>query len=319
MPRGEAYKKSFNVIRTAVPDQSSIDYITTRSEICSYKLKVLAMYSADPDPANWDTDPLKNDHTSVYFGFGTIINAVTLKLFKCGVEVATLDNDDYGTFYDFNFHYDDYKKYIGYQIDWQKILNDTDLGEGEYFVRAECTTITSGTYEEDSFTYCLWSYTTNRADGTIRFEWYHSKIIGDRNIDTDLISFPNGTITGEPSDWYNSLRINGIVLAETTPTTVETDQYFNGKRNEITKEPEPTYEVFVKPMPYFIYKFMRNEIMLNDDLYLSDYNSRCPLKPFLNRNLQMPSIEPTWYHKIRRVSAVSNMTQKFNNLRKRHQ
>lgn len=313
MPRGEAFKKSFNVIRTGLPDNNSVEYLELVAARCAFKLKLLAVKGDTPD-----TDPLKNDRTSVYFGYSPIVSAVVLKLYKCDVEVKTLDNNDYGTFYPFNFHYDQYKKYIGYQINWQDIINDADLGEGEYFVRAECTTITGGTYEEDSFTWCLQNYTVPRANGTVRFEWYSWKIHGDRKIDKDIISFPNGTITGEPKSWYNSLRIDGIILSENTNVEIEQDKFFTGQINDIKKEVKPVYDLLVKPHPYFIYQFLTNEVLCSQDMYLTDYNVNCRLKPFVMRNLNFPSIEPNWPAGGLKVDCIIPLEKKFNNTRIRN-
>ena len=304
--RGEAFKKTFTLIKDGLPDQSTVDYVATRAAICCFKIPVLAMDDA------LDTDPLKNDFTSVYFGYSDIVTDVELKLYKNDVLFGTLNSNTYGTFYDYGFHTDGKKTYTGYLINWQSILNGVGLGEGNYYVKAVATKLTGGTYEEDSFSYCLYAYTANRANGTIRIEFYNNGILGDRNIDTDKVSYKN-------LNWYNSIRLKGIVLKESTTYENEMFQYTNGQRDDIKDEQEPVYDVLIKPIPYFLHKFLRNDVLQSTDLYISDYNANCKLKPFLMQNLKRyGNYEPTYTPLTMNDDVTIQFIKKYNNLRKQH-
>lgn len=301
--KGEAFKRTFSLIKKGLPEKDTIEFLEERKERCSFQLPILASAVS--------TDQLLNDKTSVYFGYSDIVTAVTLKLFKCDVEVKTLNNNNYGTYFSFGFHDDGLKKYVGYLIDWKLILLDIDLGEGEYFVRAECTLLTGGTYEDDSFVYCLNEYTTARADGTVFFRFYHNGIIGDRNIQEDSVSY-KGLF------YQNGIRLKGIVLSESVPYETEDVQYTNGKRVEVKKDAEPVYTLELQPLPYFLHKFLRNELVNADELYLSDYNVDCPLRPFLNVSLKhYGNYEPTYKETNKSVPISLEWQLRTNNLRKR--
>lgn len=301
--RGQAYKKTFTVIKKGLPPTDSLEYLEEKKERCSFNLPILA--------SSTSTDELKNDVTSVYFGYSDIVTSVTLKLFKCDEEVATLNTSAYGTYYAFGFHTDEIKKYVGYVINWRSILMDINLGEGTYYVKAECITLTGGTYEEESFRYCLQEYTAARADGTLFFRFYHDGIIGDRNIQDDTVSY-KGLL------WRNGIRLRGIVLSENVPFEHESVQYTNGKRLDVKKDAEPTYTVQIDPMPYVLHKFFRNEVVNSDELYLTDYNVDCPLKPFLNVPLKhYGNYEAQWRETIKNVPVSTEWQLRTNNLRKR--
>lgn len=301
--RGDAFKINVKVLRTGAPVQNSIEYLDEAQSRCEFLLPVLAELSG--------SDSFKNDVTSVYFGYSDFITGVVLKLYKCDEEVKTLNNNDYGVFYSFGFHEDEGKKYIGYKIYWQTILQDlTLLGAGTYYIKAECTTL-SGSFEEESFRYCLSEYTNARADQTVRLEWQSNGYNGNENNDRDIISYKG-------LNWYNSLRLpNAIVNREKSSYEIEETQYSNGQIDFIKNEQTPEYTLEIAPIPNFLHKFIKTQALQSDELKVSDYNANNPLKPFLDKDvIFVGGYEPNWQLNSKNSSVNIQLKQKYNNLRK---
>lgn len=301
--RGEAFKKDFTAIKTGAPEQATIDYVEESADRCDFLLPVLAQLVG--------SDNLKNDVTSVYFGYSDYITGVTLKLYKCDDEVEVLNVNSWGQFYAYGFHEDEGKKYIGYKIFWQSILLDVDLGEGEYYIKAECTTITGGTFEEESIRYCLKSYTNARADETVRLEWINNGYLGNINNDRDVISYKG-------LNWYNSLRLpNAIVNREKSEYESEEIQYSSGQIDDVTDEQTIIFDLEIAPIPNFLHKIIKTEALQSDELKVSDYNANNPLKPFLNKDLKrVGGYEPNWQLNAKYSSVTIQLKPKYNNLRK---
>jgi hypothetical protein len=300
--KGQAWKKTFKVVRSGLPPQNTIDYVKEVEDKCCYLLDALA--------SSADADPLKNDFVSFYFGYSDIVASCELHLFKGDTDLGEVSTLAYGTSYPLGFHEDEVgKKYIGYQLKWRDLL--LAEGEGNYYVKAISQTIFSTEYIEESFRYCLREYTANRANGTIRFEFTHSGIIGNRNIDTDIIDFKD-------LDWSSQIRLKGIVNKEITSTELDAIKYTNGRRVDVSNEQNPTYEIQINPAPYFVHKYMRVDVLQADVILVSDYNALCPLKPFLNQDLKhVGGYEPNWIGKVKNAGVYITMEKRYNNLRKR--
>ena len=300
--KGDSFKIDVNVFGTGAPVQNTIEYLEESEARCEFILPVLAQYSG--------SDPFKNDVTSVYAGYSGFITDAVLKLYKCDEEVAVLDSNSWGVFYDFGFHEDEGKKYIGYKIYWQSVLNDINLGPGTYFVKIECTTI-SGSFTEESFRYCLSEYTNERADQTVRLEWQSNGYVGNELNDRDIISYKG-------LNWYNAIRLpNSIINREKSSYEIEETQYSTGQIDDIKNEQTPIYTLEVGPIPNFLHKFIKTQALQSDELKVSDYNANNPLKPFLDKYVKnIGGYEPNWQLNVKNASVIIELKQKYNNLRK---
>lgn len=299
--RGEAYKKTFTLIPQGLTPQDTIEYLAERDEKCCYTLLALA--------TDENTDPLQNDIHSFYFGYSNVITSSILKLYKNGIYLGELSSLGYGTSYPFGFHEDDGKRYVGFKLNWRDVL--IAEGEGNYHVVADSTTLMGTSYVEESFHFCLMKYNTARANGTIRFDFTHNGIIGNRDNDRDTISFKG-------LEWYNNIRVYGIVNKETTPFESEQIQYNNGRRIDVSSQQDPEYQIQINMSPYYLHKYLRTDVLQADDIYVTDYNANCPLKPFINQNLKHKgSYEPNWLPKTKRAGVYITMVKTYNNLRKK--
>jgi hypothetical protein len=300
--RGECIKKKFILVPIGISSTPSIDYADDAFEKCCFDLSIFASTSS--------TDPLKNDVTSCYYGYSNLASSVEMKLLKEGVVVATLNNNTYGTFYPFAFHINGGKSYIGYQINWRDVL--IAFGEGQYQVRFDITTIFATTEFEYWFPYCLKNYSIGNIDETVRLEFWHDGIIGNWKDDKDRRSFKG-------LNWYNSIRFpKGMVYNARREFTSEQIQYSNGFIQDVTLEQVPLYDLIVDRMTNELHNYIGSEVVTADEIIVTDYNSKSPLRPFVNKELKFRgNYEPNWQLLNNKPSILIQFEQRYNNLRKR--
>jgi hypothetical protein len=301
--KGEAFKKVFTLIPTNVKASPILALLDEIVQKCCFKLPLFA------DSAS--SDPLKNDNTSVYFGYSNMAVSATMYLYKNGTQIATLNNNTYGTFYAFGFYNDGIKSYTGYQINWKAVL--LAHGAGAYYVKCDALLITTATITEYSFDYCLKQYSTAIADGTVRIEFWHNGIIGDWIIDTDKRSFKG-------LNWYNSIRLpNAMIYNSRGENEYEEIQYSNGQMQDSKMEQRALFDLIIEPLPELLHLYLRKEALMSDRIVVSDYNNRSPLKPFLERELKFRgNYEPNWQGIADRSSVLIQFEQRYNNLKKLH-
>jgi len=237
------------VVPESVNDICICNYIT-----CEYVEKVFA------DPTS--SDFWKNDKNEFLFRRLVAVDTVAIKLFKDGVEVADLNDNTLGTFYNgFASGSAEQQKYVGFLVDWK--LVEAAHGVGEYQIKADLSIIgNTSTYESRKFRLCI--YSDLAANGTVRIE-----------------STQNGNIEGSDFDytgleWYQSFRIAGK-FGNPTPV-FEEDRYTTETRKirqikdkmgrEWTlKTGKVNYEVGEK----LIYnKMLANEILITDYSILAE-------------------------------------------------
>ena len=307
--KGEVFKQTFNIISSDSYKSEPtlvLDVHTALQEGCGIKMPVFA------DSAS--SDELKNDFFGAYFSFTKgVTSSAVLKLYKCGVFVKTLNNNNYGVFKPFGFQDDGKKQYIGYDLSWKLILQDIDLGEGEYFIRAMPTTILGGGVNQDSFSFCLNQYTAGRANGTVRIDFFHDGIIGDRDFDKDTKSF-------QGLNWRNQLRFKrSTILGEEADVEKTQNQFTNGKKINVKLDQFPFYNLLIHRSNYPLLKYIRTEVITADDIYITEYNSRGVLGKFILKNVLFAGDwKPEWNPGLsENASIILKFEQKYNNLRKR--
>jgi hypothetical protein len=202
------------------------------------------------------TEDWKNDKTSILAKKLIDTDTVEFKLIK-GTTEYNLNDSTYGTFYN---TFTSQPLYVGYVIDWNKILNI--LGAGNYYYKI-IKTIAGESETEISNYFNLQEYSDERADTTVRIEtWNNGTILNSEFIYKDLL--PNG--------WYQSIRINGL-FSETTPKTV-IDNYFdtNNKIVEIQKKRQLEYKLETWLLQDSISEHLMNDMMMSDKILITDSN-----------------------------------------------
>lgn len=261
---------------------------------------------------NIGTDEFKNDITSVLFKYPPSYSAVTMVLQKNisgeWEDVDTLNDNLNGTFYALGFIVDeDNNKYIGYKLNWYLIYGLHQ--SGTFRVKTNETSVFGSTNSYSS-EYCLTIYNSNFADGTVKIETYTNGIRGD-------ITDPYGYFDFQNTNWYNSIRINGMFGFDTSDYEREFVEYDNGQLLWTKDVQTVKYKLKVKPIDAVMHNFLKTDVLQSDEIFITDYN-----KNNANRHVQTPVIvdggyEPKWNAGIKVASVEVNMKSALNNLRKK--
>lgn len=174
---------------------------------CSYICKTTALVFAG------DSD-LNSDKSSFLFRRVDEGDSLTMTLWKEGEQVADLNNDDYGIFYDFGDLVNDLLS--GYQLDWKAVYDA--FGGGQFQVKASYTLL-SQTFTFESILYNLMVYNELAAHKTVRIETWQNGFIESDPIDFSLVN------------WYSQYRIYGH-FGNRQPA-FETENYLDSDRNTL--------------------------------------------------------------------------------------
>lgn len=272
---GQCFFRTFKMIKQdPIPALPTLDLPdNTTNECCAdLALKVLAHAT--------ETDEYKNDVTSVVYWFDPVVNDVDLELWKLNAagayaKVDDLNDSSYGEFTAYgDFVNTDGEKFIGYQIDWREVL--IAHGAGSYKVKWIASTSygTSGNGfniigTDVTLIYCLSAFTAERANRTVRLEYYINSIMGDAFDPKRKKNFVG-------LDWYNSFRLPGYFNFSKPKHTEEYNEYFDRSRKFIKSEREDEYVLKLKQLPGFIEKILRNDFNQADQRFITDYNNNTP-------------------------------------------
>lgn len=279
-----------------IPEQPE-DICYCVSTDCDRYLKVFASLSGGSSRTN--------DQTSFLYRLLTSTDTATIKLFKNDVEVAILSSNLYGTYYPLNSftNLPEQELYTGYLINWQDVLQA--FGVGEYVIKAEITQFGAPvTLESEIYKLCI--YSDDIADGTVK-----------------LITYQNGNIESNPFDftgmnWYQQIRFDGILWNKQSEYI--TDTYFTSNRTitQIQDSIEHTYDLQVEFVSNSFSKFLIENNLLANQIFITDYNLTNTEK-YTNIPLAVREISDTtelYYYNGR--SHVIQFTDRVQNIRKRN-
>lgn len=284
--QGEATRQDFYIIRDNPVGPAPLPLVSSTGECC-FKLDVLAELEEK-------TDDHYNDHSGPIFfwanGFSTA--DLVLQKYVGGVwtDVATLDDDTYGTAYPFGFFVNVFSQSaIGYYLDWFEVLNDEDLGEGNYRIKSTGTTL-FGSNEVDkySFEYCLRKYTPNRADKTVRITWNLNARVGDPEDDFSKRDFG---IT----NWQNQIRLPNCMFGYDISSFERSFvKYQSGEM--IWLEDSQVEEYTFKSGRYTneLHRFIKIDILQADTIIITDYNINNPTRHTDKYVIPVGNYEPNW-------------------------
>jgi len=258
--------------------------------------------------ANDGVNNIENDVTSFLNLCSPTTSTAVYKIYKDGVLKATLTGSTYGVDYPFAFDSIGVQKFVGYKVEWYKII---DLyGEGIYQIALVVTDAMLGntTTYSDEYNVCL--YRADRAEQTVRIDWWQSGTIG---------SMFNQKLQKQYSDlyWHNQIRLPAFFGYPTTEGVKENVQYWNGQREWTKDEQEPMYVLKTRRIPYNLQTLLRVEIMTSDKCLITDYNSK-NAATFVDFEVKFePKHAPNWKPLVSKLADVElNCTQRYNNYKK---
>lgn len=292
---GQAIKQDFYVLTTAGANYENMDLIPRLAECC-FQLPALAETSF--------TDNLKNDRHSVIWFFDELFSDAQIFIQKkvngLWTDEELVDNT-YGTFNAFGFYTNKFnEKAIGYQIEWSKVLSE--LGQGIYRFKGTGTPSIGDEVQYFSFEFKLKIYTDERANGTVRAEWYRKGILGSKTNDAKIDDFGN-------LNYYNSIRLPKSIFGLETSSFERTYiKYPNGEQVWTQDDQKEELEWQIRAMPESVHRFLRVDMMQSGKVIITDYNRSNPTK-HINREV-VPSSEyaPVWTQGV----MTAPVTLKFN-------
>ena len=263
---GQCIKQDFLFLKDNPNITTPVDTLPKTNECC-YELSVLAELVI--------TSELNNDKMSfIRFYDKNAFSSAVLKLQKYvgGIwsDIATLNNDNYGTFFAFGFHQTIYNENaIGYLLDFQKVL--TLNGEGDYRIQSSANNLFGNPIVDYSLEYCLKKYTVFRADTTVRLKWFRS---GNNGASRDFKKREDfGNLNFE-----NQIRVNGSFGYPKISAERENVKYQNGKQEWISDSITNEYTLILDPLPEYVHQVLKYDFIQADSKIITDYNIINPVK-----------------------------------------
>lgn len=263
------------------------------------------------------SDPLKNDVTNFIEWYDKVgITDCVVYLNKSdGTRIDLTGDSTYGTPYDFGFDImpnvdtnGNGEKAVGYYVEWKKVL--ADLGEGVYFLEFEATTLFGATSIKYTPAFCLKQYTVERANGTVRLEYYLNGIVGKNENDKKVRDYLQ-------SNWYNQYRFSGFFFYKNSNYKVDEIQYQNGFIDEVEHSQEPEYLLKLKPIPFYKHDILRTDILMSNKILVTDYNTKNIDNYYQKEVKKTGNYEPVIHPLQRKIASVDiNFKQGYNNLNK---
>jgi len=309
MPLGECVKQDFLLFAESptIPTTYTVPSLVTALDCCFY-LQVLAETVI--------TDVIKNDKSSFIRFYNNTFSSSSMqlqKLVNCvWTDVKALNNNDLGTLLSFGAYTNDFgEKAMGYLIEWQKVLTFVGLGEGKYRIKTTDVSLLVANQNQYSFEYELKEWTTFREDGTFRISWYNNGYIGDPNNDQKQRHF--GSL-----NWYGELRLQGDFGRNSAPTESEYVHYQSGtlgKGKEVWTSNKfwIKYLLSIYPIPNYIHKYLLFDLMLGDDIKISDFNQRNPVNNINVFVKVVSGYEPAWNFGNKNASIELEFEQLYQN------
>jgi len=167
---GEAATETFYTLQENTPVTPTLILPNKELWDCCSDFKLLSL--ADDSGINEQND---------FFTFMDICaptaTAAVYKIYKNNVLLATMSGGSvYGVDYPFGFQTVNNQNYVGYKVEWYKVL--ALHGPGIYKVELVVTDAILGNGSIFSFEFKVCEYRSDRAEGTIRLQWYQNGTIG---------------------------------------------------------------------------------------------------------------------------------------------
>ena len=256
-------------------------------ETCEYRNKVFADVN--------DADEYKNDKSSFLLRKYVPADSILITLEKNGVQVATINDNTLGEYFNgFTAQPD----YIGFIANWRLIL--TAYGSGIYQFVFDKTILGSNSIDK-SIKYHLLPFSNENADKTTRLEWAQNGSI--RNSIFDFTGL----------NWYQQIRFSGIFWNETP--TLEVDNYVNQDYTieQIQDKLNFEYSMDIDFIPKEIGDPIINDSILANEILITDYNLN-NYKQYIKFNVQPTAIETAEeFQGYNRKKFIIKFTKKLDN------
>lgn len=311
MATGEVYIETFKTVGGAIGVLPTVDIPLSTIRECCFVIPVLAK--------NGGTNE-QNDISSPLFAYNDYYATVTLVLqrFDGGVwvDLVPLVDNTYGEFFAYKF----YKNHVGYRVEWDKVLNLQ--GEGSYRVKTVETAVTGGITNSYSFNYCLQIYTQNRANKTVRLDFWNNGTLAKHDSTGYQERFDFGhDIASNGVGWYDQIRIGGEFGEETNPERKnEYVRYTNGAQvfTEESQKAQFLFDSDKNSYPAYLHKFLKINVTQADIIHLTNYDNNATDNFVSLPVIMKGNYEPEWNKNLSKKAFLKlKFEPKFDNLHKK--
>ena len=205
---------------------------------------------------NIDGDWWQNDFKTMIHARSFASDTITFKLLKEGVVVATLNNNSYGSYYNFGSAVLVNPNYKGMRVEWK--LVQQAFGYGKYNLVKEIVSL-GATYTFTSHDIHVLGYNSRLADKTTRIETYQNGSLRKKFDYTGI-------------NWPQMLRIPGKFWDKQPELQVDNYEDQNGIKNQIQYGVADTYKLVTKLLPSEIYNYLNYDMLLANEIQITDYN-----------------------------------------------
>ena len=204
-----------------------------------------------------DTDPYKNDFSSVFFQKQTPSDTVTFDLIGISTGTTPLVDVTHGVLYDFDPSHTN-PELTYFRVDWRKILDV--LGEDIFTIRMNVSIAGVGPTAVDSNSFDLRAFSQQRANNTVRID-----SIMDGTLEKIDVNFKD-------SNYETSLRVEGYFGDAQDEVTQDNIVFGDYKEKQITLSNDPSYTFQANNIPECISRELRKFIIYANQIFISDYN-----------------------------------------------
>lgn len=254
---GICCKLASTPIITTVSPPNELDFCYCGYE-CDYT--EYAFVNENSDTAKEDYE---NDKSTMFVVNNDTDNGSVSFFINDGDSDYSMTDDTYGEYFEFNT-VTDHENQAWYIVDWLKVYQV--LGLGTYTLKYASNSFGSD-IEEETHYYRVLFYDVELADRTIKIESINNGaiMIGDNPIDYTGLNL------------YRSYRIRGDFGRKQYDTEVETyvvPSVDGSTRNykQIQDKAARSYTLNLYGVPSFITNVVHEDMLLGNEIYLSDYN-----------------------------------------------
>jgi hypothetical protein len=311
MAGGEVCFSVFNIASTkqSLPIKPDVPEFTGKE--CCFTLPALASTTTDEYTSNDFHTVFGNYDVNYYFNV-----EIYLQKLEGTWADKSIANGTIGTNYTYGFVTTSTEKYVAFTADWKLILQQ--FGEGNYRFRfAETSVFLDTTETIYPFEFCLKEYTPRRANNSVRFDYYQRGIMGDWQIDENVIEYNKLSAYFTADGWFNQLRLPSFIGQNKSTYEREYIKYQNGELRYLQDEQVEAYNWVSGYFPAQLHQYIKTEIIQADKIYVTDYNN---INPNVINNKQVKpnsSYEPEWQFKKQEAKVNVEFVQAVQNRRKR--
>ncbi len=214
----------------------------------------------------------ESDKSSFIYRKTIRTDTIDIFLYKDGVQIATLNDNTYGTYF---ATFPTIGSQAGYQLEWELVFGLH--GAGKYQIIAEVT-IVSVPNTIESIEYTLLPYSDELADLTVRIETIMDVKVRRSEIDYRSLN------------WYQQIRIPATFIQVTPELTLDFYPDTDYASEGIQHETQLKYELRSRFITGDVRDFIFNNNLMTDKIFITDYN-KCNSEKYTKLPLYPVSID----------------------------